>query len=87
MTTKAKLLASVRGGDRVTALFPAGKSIKNGKIVQDYKERSGYANPLLIFPGSHVIINLGGRYGTPGYVDASNIVRVNGRSFPKGGAS
>ncbi len=69
---KAALLASIRGGDRVTALFPNGIG-RNGR---EYKERTGTANPLLIFPGSHVVINLGGRYGTPGVVDVNNIVSV-----------
>lgn len=72
---KRALLASVRTGDKVTALFPAGQSSRRGKVVQEWVPRTGTANGLLIFQ-DHVVINLGGRYGTPGVVDASNIVRV-----------
>jgi len=39
---------------------------------------TGRTNPLLFFP-DHLILNMGGRYGTPGYADASNIVAV----YPK----
>jgi hypothetical protein len=60
------LLASIRHGDKVTALFHSGG---------DYVERTGRAVGLLIFP-HHVVINLGGRYGTPGIVNAHNIMSV-----------
>lgn len=73
-----ELVRSVRGGDRVSARFPAGLRIRGRKAVPEYGVRTGVANPLLIFP-AHVVINLGGRFGTPGVVDASNIVAVNGR--------
>lgn len=69
------LIHSIRPGDKVTALFPAGMAIKNGKAVHEFKERTGKVNPLLIFP-DHVVIDLGGRYGTPGVVTAENILRV-----------
>lgn len=75
---KAELLRSVRGGDRVVARFPAGLKVVGRRAVPEYSNRAGVANPLLIFP-SHVVINLGGRYGTPGVVDSSNLVSVNGR--------
>ena len=74
--TKKELLATIEGGDSVTALFPAGIGIKNGRTVQEFKARTGKANRLLIFPGSHVVINLGGRHGTPGVVDETNLVSV-----------
>ncbi len=73
-----ELLKSVRGGDRVAALFPAGLKLVGRKAVPEYKVRTGVANPLLIFP-SHIVVNLGGRFGTPGVVDARNLVSVNGR--------
>lgn len=75
---KLALLKSIRGGDRVAALFPAGLRLVRGKAVPERKVRVGKANPLLIFP-SHVVINLGGAYGTPGVVDVDNLVSVNGR--------
>ena len=70
-----ELVRSIRGGDRVTARFPAGLRISGRKAVPEYRNRTGVANGLLLFPG-HVVINLGGRFGTPGVVDASNIVSV-----------
>ncbi len=73
-----ELVRSIRGGDKVSALFPAGLKIRGRKAVPEFKVRTGVANPLLLFP-SHVVINLGGRFGTPGVVDARNIVAVNGR--------
>ena len=79
---KKELLATIEGGDSVTALFPNGLTIKGGRAVREFKARTGKANPLLIFPGSHVVINLGGKHGTPGVVDETNIVSVK----KKGGA-
>ena len=72
---KRALVKSIQRGDKVTALFPNGKKLEGGKIVQEWKARTGKVNPLLIFP-EHVVIDLGGRFGTPGVVDASNIVSV-----------
>ena len=72
---KLALVKSLRGGDKVTALFHGGMKLVGGRAVPEKVERTGKVNPLLIFP-EHVVINLGGKYGTPGVVDASNIVRV-----------
>jgi len=76
LAEKRALVKSIMRGDRVTALFPAGKGLKDGKVVQEWKARTGTVNPLLIF-AEHVVINLGGRYGTPGVVTAENIVSVS----------
>lgn len=51
----------IRGNDRVSYRDRFG-DVKSGK-----------ANPLLIFPG-HVVINVGGKYGTPVVVNDSNYV-------------
>lgn len=75
LAEKMALLANVQAGDKVTALFPGGLGLKDGKAVREYKERTGKVNPLLIFK-DHIVINLGGRFGTPGYVDASTLVKV-----------
>jgi len=77
---KRALVRSIQAGDKVTALFPAGQKLEGDKIVQEWAERTGKVNPLLIFP-EHVVINLGGRHGTPGVVDERNIVSV---SRPRG---
>lgn len=63
-----ELLAMVRPGAVVSAWFSNGLGEK--------KVRVGKVNPLLIFPGSHVVIDLGGKHGTPGVVSADNIVSV-----------
>lgn len=76
---RAALVAVIERGDKVTALFPGGLSIRDGKTVREWNERSGIVNPLLIFK-SHVVINLGGKHGTPGVVDARNIVSVRRKS-------
>lgn len=62
---------NLKGGDRIRFLMPNGKSIRDGKVVQDYKARTARVQPLLVFE-DHVIVNLGGKYGTPGYVDSTN---------------
>lgn len=77
MAEKRALVRSIRGGDKVTALFPAGLGLKQGKTVQDWKARTGVANALLLFPETpHVVIDLGGKYGTGGVVDVENIIGV-----------
>lgn len=68
---KKALVSAIQKGDKVTALFPAGI----GSNGPEFKERSGYVNPMLIFP-DHVVIDLGGKHGTPGVVNAENIVSV-----------
>ncbi len=41
----------------------------------DGVNRTGRTNPLLFFP-DHLILNMGGPHGTPGYADENNIVAV-----------
>jgi hypothetical protein len=65
-------LAHLRANDRVTIrrrqpCWPEG----------EYQESTGKVNPLLMFP-THVIINTGGKYGTPAIADNGNIVRCSG---------
>ena len=70
------MVANIRVGDRVTILVPNGI----GRNGQEYVERTGRA---IICSGTHVALNMGGKYGTPGVATPENIVRVNAR---KGGA-
>jgi len=39
------------------------------------KELMAKVQHLLVFP-SHVVVNLGGRYGTPAVVDANNFIKL-----------
>lgn len=71
IASKRALVRLIEPGDKVTAMFHAGTGL-NGP---EFKERTGKVNRLLIFE-DHVVIDLGGRHGTPGVVDASNIVSV-----------
>lgn len=63
------LIDTIRPGDRVTILVPAGL----GRNGQEYKEATGRA--VIVSPG-HVALNMGGRYGTPGVATARNLVSV-----------
>lgn len=67
--TNIEIVASIRPGDRVTILVPAGR----GRDGQEYKESSGRA---LICSGTHAVLNMGGRFGTPGVATPENIVSV-----------
>jgi hypothetical protein len=58
----------IRPGDRVTMLVPAGR----GRDGQEYAQRSGRV--VMVFP-THVVLNLGGRFGTPGVCDEHNYVK------------
>jgi len=66
------MVANIRPGDRVTILVPSGR----GMHGQEYSERTGRA---VICSGTHVALNMGGKYGTPGVATPQNIVRVNSR--------
>jgi hypothetical protein len=63
----------------VTILVPNGKSIDRaaGKIVQDWKESTGRA--VMRSAEGGWVLNMGGRFGTPGVADGGNVVAVNGR--------
>lgn len=63
------LIKSIRPGDRVTILVPAGR----GMHGQEWKEQTGRA--VIVSP-DHVALNMGGQHGTPGVATVGNIVRV-----------
>ena len=71
--------ANLRGGEVVEYRRYAGLGLRG----PEYDLGRGKVNPLLIFP-EHVVLNIGGRFGTPQVVNAENFVRVVRR--PKGGA-
>jgi hypothetical protein len=64
-----EILDSIKPGDRVTILVPAGI----GRHGQEYKESTGRA--VMRGPAGWVL-NMGGRYGTPGIAGEDNTVRV-----------
>ena len=77
------MVANIRVGDRVTILVPNGQHIDHstGKIVQEWAERTGKAI-ICARPWeqqTHVALNMGGRFGTPGVATPQNIVRINSR--------
>lgn len=59
------MVASIRPGSRVTILTPQGQQ-RTGRVVMSCRA-GGW------------VLNLGGRHGTPGIADESNIVAVNGK--------
>ena len=63
------IIDNIRAGDRVTILTPQGQK-RSGRAVM----RSSYGGWVL---------NMGGRYGTPGIADESNIVKVSKRTNPQ----
>jgi len=72
-----RLVDSIRHGDKVTILVPAGI----GRGGQEWKPRSGRA--VMRGPAGWVL-NLGGAHGTPGIASARNIVSVRrSRSNPE----
>jgi hypothetical protein len=79
----ANIIANIRPGDRVTARFPNGKSIDwtTRKTVQDYAERTGTAVMRSSVGGW--VLNMGGRFGTPGLVDEHNVVSVRKAREPR----
>lgn len=65
-----ELVASIKRGDRVTILVPAGF----GRDGQEWAERTGTA----VMHSAHGgwVLNMGGAHGTPGLASAENTVRV-----------
>jgi hypothetical protein len=61
---------TIRPGDRVTILVPAGM----GRNGQEWTERTGKA----VMHSAHGgwVLNMGGAHGTPGIADEHNTVRV-----------
>src|SRR5271157_3434690 len=68
--TASQLLASIHPGDRVTIMRPTGM----GRGGQEWAQASGKA----VMRSSHGgwVLNMGGKHGTPGLVDETNIVSV-----------
>jgi hypothetical protein len=62
-------LSEVRHGDKVTILIPNGI----GRNGQEWKAKTGRAVMRGALPGSWVL-NMGGRYGTPGVATEKNFV-------------
>lgn len=64
------LIATIGVGDRVTILVPNGI----GRFGLEFKEATGRA----VMPSAHGgwVLNMGGRYGTPGIADNTNVVAV-----------
>jgi hypothetical protein len=67
--------ADIGPGDRVVVKVPNGLSLKRGKTVQDWAERTGTVNAMLMFH-DHVVLNMGGAHGTPQVCDVKNFVRI-----------
>lgn len=67
---RCRLIDTVRHGDRVTILVPAGI----GRNGQEWKRATGKAVMRSAYDGW--VLNMGGRYGTPGIASDSNIVEV-----------
>lgn len=68
MKTAELLIELARPGDRVSALFPAGGG--------EYKRKTGKVAIARARYGT-LVLNLGGRFGTPGCVTAKNIVALH----------
>lgn len=64
---------NLRGGDRIRFRMPGGLGIKAGRTFREYSERTAKVQPMLVFE-THVVVNLGGRHGTPFVVDAENYI-------------
>lgn len=67
--TKTALLETIKHGSKVTILVPAGY----GRNGQEWKPKAGRA--VMRGPAGWVL-NMGGRYGTPGVATEKNIVQV-----------
>jgi hypothetical protein len=69
MAAKRELLEKIRAGDKVTIMVHAGGIGKN----REWKPKTGRA--VMRGPAGWVL-NMGGRYGTPGVATESNIISV-----------
>ena len=63
--------ANLRGGDTVEYHAYAGM----GRNGPEYRVGRGKVNRLLVFP-DHVVLNIGGKHGTPAVVNGENFIRV-----------
>jgi hypothetical protein len=70
---------TIKKGWKVTILVPSGKRWDRvtGQIEDELKEMTGVA----VMPSSHGgwVLNMGGRFGTPGIADDDNIVAIRGK--------
>jgi hypothetical protein len=71
----------IRPGDRVTIRIPNGLGLKNGKTVQEWAEKAGRC--VFVGPAGPVL-NMGGRFGTPGVATPDVFVKATGPSRPTG---
>jgi hypothetical protein len=62
---------NLKGGQRVRFWIPNGISAKG----QEWAQKIAKVQPLLTF-SDHVVVNLGGKYGTPYVVDANNFIEA-----------
>lgn len=72
------LIRSIKVGDRVTVLIPNG----TGRNGVEYKEATGKAvicNFMRDIFNATVVLNMGGKYGTPGVATPQNIVAIGQR--------
>ncbi len=67
---------SIRAGDRVTILVPAGF----GRSGQEWKPATGRA--VMYSSNGGWVLNMGGKHGTPGIATAKNTVRISKRRRP-----
>ncbi len=65
------MIDKIKHGSRVTILVPAGI----GRNGQEWKPKTGRA--VMRGPAGWVL-NMGGKYGTPGVATPENIVKVTG---------
>lgn len=77
-----ELVNSIKRGDRVTILVYNGYARHNGGTVVEWVEKTGTA-VMFARGGIGWVLNMGGRYGTPGVAAADNTIAV--RKARKGG--
>jgi len=66
--SNATYIASLRPGSRVTYLVPSGQ----GRNGIEYRSKT---SKVVLAMGTHVVVNMGGRHGTPFVVTPENVVR------------
>lgn len=64
---------NLKGGDRIRFLRPNGLKLQGGKATPEYRATTAKVQRLLVFE-DHVVVNLGGQYGTPYVVDSTNYI-------------
>jgi hypothetical protein len=64
---------NLQGGQKVKFWMPNGLKLVNGKAIPEYKATIAKVQPMLTF-ADHVVVNLGGKYGKPFVVNASNFI-------------